>query len=708
MRRVLALLAITQAGCSALGLTIQIPECEDHAACAELNELAGHAETDCFRYVCIGSPRRTCTEAYADLDNDGFPAARCAGDTTGPGCDANTCNDCDDGDARANGDASEVCDGVDNDCNLVVDDVPAAGEPASDSTLVSNTMRVDFASYGGALPGTGVEPIVFGAASAFMNLPGREGEAEAAQPFASALANLLARNENTVIPNRCATSSGRTTDPYPTAGAMPNMPNADNTCVENIDCTNDVFCDGFEMCVHPYTDPRHDLPNGCREGFQAIEIPCGDSEFCHESSDECELLSEGACSFAALAVAETRRADGAGRWIGIGVQTKQCDADPLQNEGVVRVGYFTESETRTNFDPGRSLLQRGDLTRSSSFRGIDLDAGGCTGASRTGMPTGAHSPAIGALPADAGAARGRPQALAAWIGAPENSAGPVEIIGVWHEQFGGTPATTVEWVNATGSSVPERLPIPALGDVAPVVAPFVGQSSAGYVVGYGSSDGVVLRYVPSFGDPPDTGPGPTFAIDPPQPPSYRDRRESPPIAELGTDTTLAATGGARHVDLAISSASGDTAQIGVTWIDDTGVRFAIFELDAAAGTIGAPASAEMVDPPGAEQVSIAFAETGLVLEGYQGTSGVADASTLGGWLVAWTTDTETLGARFTILDGSRLVPETMHFGAALARIDVYVARTLDAEGVLRPLPRLAYHDSSAQQFRTFDAFCGPP
>ena len=69
----------------------------------------GAPETDCedpADYNCDGSV------AFADVDEDGVPA----------------CQDCDDGDAARAPGLTEVCDGVDNDCNLVVD-YPAVDAP---------------------------------------------------------------------------------------------------------------------------------------------------------------------------------------------------------------------------------------------------------------------------------------------------------------------------------------------------------------------------------------------------------------------------------------------------------------------------------------------------------------------------------------------------------------------------------------------------
>ncbi|MBK6577608.1 MAG: putative metal-binding motif-containing protein [Sandaracinaceae bacterium] len=67
----------------------------------------GAPETDCLDpndYNCDGSV------GFADGDGDGFAA----------------CEECDDGSAAVNPDATEVCDGVDNNCDAVTDGADAA------------------------------------------------------------------------------------------------------------------------------------------------------------------------------------------------------------------------------------------------------------------------------------------------------------------------------------------------------------------------------------------------------------------------------------------------------------------------------------------------------------------------------------------------------------------------------------------------------
>ncbi len=70
------------------------------------------------------------TSWFADLDEDTWGDA---GSPLGPSCiqpafSSDTAGDCDDGEAARRPDGTEVCDGLDNDCNTQVDDAPSDGQ----------------------------------------------------------------------------------------------------------------------------------------------------------------------------------------------------------------------------------------------------------------------------------------------------------------------------------------------------------------------------------------------------------------------------------------------------------------------------------------------------------------------------------------------------------------------------------------------------
>jgi hypothetical protein len=86
----------------------------------------GASETDCEDpndYNCDGSV------GYDDADGDGFAA----------------CTECNDGDPAINPDAAEVCNGLDDDCDGLVDDEDDSLDPASAGTFYADS---DFDGYG--------------------------------------------------------------------------------------------------------------------------------------------------------------------------------------------------------------------------------------------------------------------------------------------------------------------------------------------------------------------------------------------------------------------------------------------------------------------------------------------------------------------------------------------------------------------------------
>lgn len=116
MRRALLSLALlSPAGCFALKLDeFPAPRCASQMDCDYLNRAERIEAAACMRYQCA-MQERVCVLAPRDDDGDGDPSPACGG------------RDCDDANALrvgnpANPRGREVCDGVDNNCNEIIDE----------------------------------------------------------------------------------------------------------------------------------------------------------------------------------------------------------------------------------------------------------------------------------------------------------------------------------------------------------------------------------------------------------------------------------------------------------------------------------------------------------------------------------------------------------------------------------------------------------
>lgn len=126
MRRVL-LLSWSLFGVDCTLGDYELASCDPSATKDSCNDLA--APDPCSTYQCDPSERR-CVLRPRDDDRDGDPSPSCGG------------HDCDDANPKRSSRLSEVCDGIDNDCNGLVDDhgvlTPGPASPVASIVGVSS------------------------------------------------------------------------------------------------------------------------------------------------------------------------------------------------------------------------------------------------------------------------------------------------------------------------------------------------------------------------------------------------------------------------------------------------------------------------------------------------------------------------------------------------------------------------------------------
>ncbi len=648
----LGLVSCLLPACSLTGLgNFEVPECMTHDQCAPLNERDGIDPDACRLFQCQNG---ACILSPRDQDNDSFPPRGCADQL--PECTAELrCIDCDDDDASA-GDLPELCDGVDNDCDFVIDegigrqDGAAPLEPfvfpASGITPDNVTGTLDgqgLVRYGLHLNGAGVAVSYAGAGRAGFLAPATADAVR--RPVAvgyktSAMLGDLGFNEPGLV-------SGCYVPRFPTVPApTDDIIGADppTTCAAHTECDDGVFCNGYETC-----DPRQPEANafGCVEGSN----PCtGVGATCDEAQRWCRELVLGACDVADLASAEVAGS----HWLAAAITTTGCAS------GRVMVGYFTENDASADgSDPGPDILLRGDDRRSTSFVGIDPDPNKCTGAARpAGDPRGAAAINVTGLPADAavGSTRLRPQGLAAWLAAPlcrgaaddtertgcaadTEERVAVEVIGVFLEedlQMG----VAIAWTNATGDGRPERLPEPTSGRGPPALATISMGDWQGYVVAYGRADGgLVVQAIGAMPDPAEVVRGEGDNPHRSPIPATAPTRTTPPIADIAAPVALpggaGATASVDHVQITqVPLADGSGVILGLSWVEPGGVWFATLPVRTATGTpvveVGAFMPIKLGDAADVTSIALGYAPTGFYTDDPE-----SPGQALGGWYTMW-------------------------------------------------------------------------
>jgi hypothetical protein len=546
LRLVLVLVALLS-GCSIVIGEITPPPCTDDAECEVLNRAPpdGKIITSCRRYQCTGNPASpgTCVYRPTDADDDGQVSAMCPNGT-----------DCDDGNPVIGENLPELCDGLDNDCDLVIDDGDFSG---------AGPNRLDDAS--------GASEIAWGVGGTGSFRAAGQTTAFRFRADGTVVSAPVVARTNAVI------SYANVASPAPPVMGCPSRA-ADYLAP---DTTRDggALCATDEECITQTCNFRYDADGGFVRGSGRCSgaMDGGVPLTCNADVECSEVCAAGRCvpyarpDVQLLANCELRdfvmAPVGSLGAFAVGVTTQGCAA------GVLRAGWFDENDG--------SFSVYGPEARSNIWLGVDvtefpaLGDGGtrriaCSGASR-GEP-GASRPAVAAFADDRGA-----QALVAYLGAPVSRPGtaprercesgmtsvPVELLGLYRES---RMATLRDWVTGSNDGQPETL-----GETNGVGAPAVlALGEEGWLVGYpeaAASGGtpIALHFVPRMSplEPPFSERIADGGVAPAHIP-----RSTAPLMPVAPFLTVPAGGRADHVAIAFGAERGGIQDVGVTWMED--------------------------------------------------------------------------------------------------------------------------------------------
>jgi hypothetical protein len=612
----LALISVVASGCTALHLErYPLAECHAQSDCEGLNS-ARHIEADaCRRFQCVPDPdqmmQHTCRLRPRDSDGDGDPDVACGG------------TDCDDHlDTRSAHVTDpmtgmlvvrqETCDGIDNDCNAVVDD--ASGLFAGPASRVN-----------AALPST----------TDLVAADSSSGKTVMLVPQPGMANRLLQPSSTAAIPLSFRTQSAPS-QPFNSSPAT--TPDNDSQCFQAVVTSTAPF--GMNVSS-----------TACQPGeAAAAEVDPATGRWMLAAVD-----SSGCAGGRLRAGVFTLMTTGPVDQFGPPRRSPIADGIGVSRWPVVGADGMVDPSA------GPSMPMRG------------LCTGDATGRTPSGVTRPAVT-ALGSVTVPSmGAGPSLPQALVAWLGRPGGGAcgagpAPVEAIGTWLENE--VPA---EWtaIDATGSGVIETLGN-GRGDAPPAIIAIT--HPPGYLVAFPASDaGVSLRFVgaidTSVVEPLSRTPESINAYD--TAPNLIRRTPALQVRDLGT--VLADRGALESVTIA-PRRDGSAGDLGVVVQSGCGSSarsyFARLHLDAGATTAQIAGTPLELGSAPASMPRVAYTASGLLQVGDSWNGVTVAANDAGGWWLSWVDGTRTpaevvvrrvaeLDGRFVDAEASRVPTDTM-------------------------------------------------